>query len=127
MALARPACLAALLATAFPAQGRELVTFPAAQCAAFWLGRDDYARRSAFLDREPSDRTRAAAFRAAAVRLNGGDAAAVDAFIAGERGNMALTFERFVLGDRTAEDVHDILLDACEGFAPTAPETRGLP
>ncbi len=115
-----------LLATPAPSADPPAL-YPAAQCAAFWLGRDDYATRSAYLDNDPSDPARAAAFRAAAVRLNGGDAAPVEAFIAKERHNMDLLFEAFIYGgDKQSRDVHDILLETCARFGREAAETKGL-
>jgi hypothetical protein len=102
--------------------------YPAAQCAAFWLGRDDYARVSTLLDTDPTDPARAAAFRAVAVRLNGGDQGAIDAFLATERHAMARLVEAYVYGgDDTSRDLHDRLLETCETFAATQEETRDLP
>ncbi|MDR5654025.1 hypothetical protein [Ruixingdingia sedimenti] len=102
--------------------------FPAAQCAAFWMGRSDVAAGSRHLDAHPSDRDRARAFRDAAVRLGGGDAGKIDAFIAEERPRMALTVRAHVLGgDAASRDIHDRLLKRCEDFAATQPETRDLP
>ncbi|NUB43663.1 hypothetical protein GEU84_004640 [Fertoebacter nigrum] len=92
-----------------------------AQCAAFWLGRDDYAARSAYLDRTPGDLLLARDFRDAAVRLNNGAAAPVDAFIAAERHNMALLTEAMILGDRQSRDLHDRLAARCAGPAKPQP------
>lgn len=88
--------------------------WPQAQCAAFWLGRDDFAARSAFLDRDPADRDRAAALRAEAIRL-GGDAGAIDAFIAAERPGMRALTEATIWGDRTSRELHDRLAALCAG------------
>lgn len=112
---------------ALPALAADDPFYPAAQCAAFWLGRDDYARASAYLDADPTDVERAAAFRAVAVRLNGGDAAEIDAFLRRERRVMALTIEAFIYGnDAESRDIHDRLLQTCEDYAATQAETRGL-
>lgn len=101
--------------------------YPAAQCAAFWLGRDDYARESAFLDADPTDAARAAAFRAVAVRL-AGEAAPVDAFLRKERRAMALMVEAYIYGgDVISRDLYERLLETCAAYAATQGETRGLP
>ena len=39
---------------------RDLSIYPAAQCAALWLGYSDYAARSHYLSVDPTDATRAA-------------------------------------------------------------------
>ncbi len=78
------------------------------------LGRDDYARQSAYLPRTPGDLARAAAFRDQAVRLNGGKAARIDAFIAAERGVMAFMFEAYIFGgDAQSRDLHNRLAETC--------------
>lgn len=101
--------------------------YPAAQCAAFWLGRDDYARASTFLDADPMDAARAAAFRAVAVRL-AGEAGPVDAFLRKERRAMALMVEAYIYGgDTTSRDLYERLLETCAAYAATQGETRGLP
>lgn len=100
--------------------------YPAAQCAALWLGRDDYARASTFLDADPTDAARAAAFRAVAVRL-AGKAGPVDAFLRAERRSMALMIEAYVYGgDATSRDLHDRRLETCAAYAATQAETRDL-
>lgn len=117
--------LAALLA--LPAGAADHPHYPAAQCAAFWLGRDDYARASSLLDADPGDPARAAAFRAVAVRLNGGAAAEIDAFLRTERRAMARLLEAYIqYGDAPSRDLHDRLLATCEAYAATQAETRGL-
>jgi hypothetical protein len=79
--------LACALPSIAPAQ--DIADSLAAQCAAFWYGRDDFARVSAYLDRNDQDVVLAARFRDAAVAVMGGAAGPVDAFIARERGAMA--------------------------------------
>jgi hypothetical protein len=86
-----------------------------AQCAAFWYGRDDFARVSAYLDRNDQDVVLAGRFRDAAVALNGGVAGPVDAFIADERGAMAWLTEAAILGDPQSRDLHDRLVERCVG------------
>ena len=88
-----------------------------AQCAAFWLGRDDFARVSAYLDRNAYDLPLAQEFRDVAVQLNGGAAKLVDAFIAQERPAMAQLIEAAILGDRQSTDLHERLVLRC-GVAP---------
>jgi hypothetical protein len=112
---------------AMPALAAEDPYYPAAQCAAFWLGRDDYAQASTFLDADPTDAARAAAFRAVAVRL-AGEAGPIDAFLRTERRAMARLVEAYIYGgDDTSRDLHDRLLETCQGYAATQAETRDLP
>jgi hypothetical protein len=119
--------VAALFAATCPGLALADALYPAAQCAAFVLGRDDYAQVSAYLDRDPDDPAFARALRDVAVRLNGGAAGEVDAFIAAERKLMALMFEAFIYGgDSQSRDLHDRMVATCEDFAATQPETRDL-
>ncbi len=102
-----------IAALACPAHAADPL-YPDAQCAAFVLGRDDYARRSAYLPRTPGDIALAAAFRDKAVRLNGGKAAKIDAFIASERAVMAFMVEAYIFGgDDQSRDMHDRLAEIC--------------
>ena len=115
------------VASAGPVNATDDPYYPAAQCAAFWLGRDDYARTSTTLDADPTDPARAAAFRAVAVRL-AGEAGPVDAFLRKERGAMARLVEAYVYGgDATSRDLYERLLETCAAYAATQGETRGLP
>ena len=99
--------------------------YPAAQCAAFFYGRDDYARRSTYLTRTPGDLDLALGFRDVAVRLNGGAAGEVDTFIAQERKTMAFLFEAFIFGgDEQSRDIHDRLIETCVDYAAQTPETK---
>lgn len=100
--------------------------YPAAQCAAYWLGRDDVARRSALLDEDANDPVRAGAFRAVAVRLNVGDAVAIDAFIRRERTAMDRLVRAAILADPTSVALQDRLLRTCADYAATQTETRDL-
>jgi hypothetical protein len=120
------AAFAAVLASpTLPADDPAL--YPAAQCAAFWLGRDDYARASPFLDRDPADLRLAEAFREVARRQTIGPPAAIDAFIADQRPLMFDLFDAFIYGaDKQSSDLHDRLLATCAAFAATQTETRGL-
>lgn len=91
------------------------------------MGRDDYSRASTFLDADPTDAARAAAFRAVAVRL-AGEAGPVDAFLRKERRAMALMVEAYIYGsDATSRDLHDRLVETCAAYAATQAETRDLP
>ncbi len=101
--------------------------YPAVDCAALHLGRDDAARRLRYLDRDPADAALAAAFREAAIRLNGGAAGAVDAAIADARPAMRLLLESLVLDqDRQSRDLYERLLSTCDRFAMVAPEFDAL-
>ncbi|MGQ0564238.1 MAG: hypothetical protein ACT4OK_04105 [Gemmobacter sp.] len=120
----RSAALAVLLA--LPAFASADPLYLAAQCAAFWLGRDDVARRSRLLDADPTDPARAAAFRAVALRLNSGAAGPVDHHIARERPAMDRLVRAAIAGDPVSLDLHDRLLETCDAFAATQAETRGL-
>ena len=101
--------------------------FPAAQCAALWLGQDDYARHSNLLSQDPQDLALAAAFRAVAHRLTNRDAAAIDAFIAQQVPIMAFMVEAYIFGgDRQSRDIYESLMADCASFAATQPETRAL-
>ncbi len=115
------------LAAAANAQSPDAL-YPAAQCAAFWFGRDDYARSSAYLPVEPTDITRAQAYRSAAVHLNDDNAAEIDAFIRDLRPTMTFMFDAYVFGaDAQAQDMHDRLTRICAEAAPLYPETKNLP
>jgi hypothetical protein len=105
--------LACTLPIAAPSQ--DIDNLLPAQCAAFWYGRDDFARVSAYLDRNDQDVVLAGRFRDAAVALNGGQARPIDAFIARERGAMAWLVEAAILGDPQSRDLHDRLVARCAG------------
>lgn len=125
----RLAALSAAICLALPARAEDAPDplYPAAQCAAFVAGRDDYAARSAYLARDPGDPALAAGLRAVAVRQAGGDAGKVDAFIASETPVMAFMFEAMIFGgDRASRDMHDRLLVLCMEFALSQPETQSL-
>ncbi len=78
------------------------------------MGRDDYARVSAYLDRNPEDLILAQKSRDIAVELNGGQAAEVDDFIAEQRRVMAFMLEAYIFGgDTQSRDMHDRLLKTC--------------
>ncbi len=101
--------------------------YPAAQCAALWLGQDDYARHSKLLKQDPMDVALAEAFRAVAHRLTNRDAAAIDAFIAQQVPIMSFMVEAYIYGgDRQSRDIYETLMQDCASFAATQPETRAL-
>lgn len=109
----RAAVAFVVAALASPAEAADPL-YPDAQCAAFVLGRDDYAKRSAYLPQTPGDAALAAAYRNRAVRLNGGNARKVDAFIATERTVMAFMFEAYIFGgDDQSRNMHDHLTELC--------------
>lgn len=110
------------------AEGSRAAFYPAAQCAAFWQGRWDYAHESPYLDEDATDLDRAAAFRAVAIRLNEESAPEIDAFIAEQRPLMVMLFDAMIYyGDGTSRDLHDRLLETCERFGAGQPETADLP
>lgn len=112
---------------AWPAAALAEPPYPAAHCAAYWLGWDDFAKASRFLPRDATDLARAEAFRAVAIRLAGGKAAMVDDFLASERANMALMIEAAMYRDRISEKLQRRLLQTCADYAETQAETRDLP
>ncbi|MFP7570367.1 hypothetical protein [Marivita sp. S2033] len=100
--------------------------YPAAQCAAFWLGYEDYAQVSPYLDTDADAATAAAAFRKVALRLGGAESA-VDAYIAEQRPLMALLMEGYIYGNDTqSREVFEDLSAICQEFADRHPETRDL-
>lgn len=107
---------------------RDGAIYPAAQCAAFWLGRHDYAVQSGTFEADPTDIARGEAFRAAAVRLSGGASAEVDAYVAEQRPMMVMMFDAMIwAADETSGEIHDDLLATCAAFGATQPETTDLP
>ncbi|MCR8826400.1 hypothetical protein [Pseudosulfitobacter koreensis] len=101
--------------------------YPAAQCAALWLGYSDYAARSLYLEVDPTDAARAAAFRAVAIRLGTSSRAEIDIYIAEQRPLMELLVEAMIFGrDRQSADVFEALGETCQSFAKDHPETRKL-
>ncbi len=118
--------LAAVLAPAASAAD-DPALFPAAQCAALWLGQDDYAQVSPYLDRDPKDLELAEAFRAVALRQTTQGPAAIDAFLTEQRRQMSLLVEAFIFGgDRSSRTLYESLMQDCSDFAATQPETRDL-
>ncbi|QYZ71188.1 hypothetical protein [Neotabrizicola shimadae] len=115
------------LALALPASAGDLALYPAAQCAAFWLGREDYAQAGGWLDPDPLSVQRAAAFRAAALRLGPDRAAEIDARIADQRPRMARLHEAAIdWGDPQSIDLLEDLTQTCGAFAADSPELEGL-
>lgn len=115
------------LALALPAGAGDPAIYPAAQCAAFWLGREDYAQAGGWLDPDPLSAQRAAAFRAAALRLAPDRAAEIDTRIADQRPRMARLHEAAIdWADRQSIDLLEDLTQTCGTFAASAPELEGL-
>lgn len=125
LALCGGACAAASqVQGAVPAVAPQ-AAYPAAECAALWLGTDDYAARSPFLGADPGRARVARGFRAVAVQLNGGDARPVDRLIARQRRYWAQVNDAFIrLGDADARDLYTRQLRLCDAYAATRPETR---
>lgn len=119
--------LAAVLAWPVGSQD-ALLTYPAAQCAALALGRQDYATASPFLDADPADPVAARAFRDAAIRLNGGREGEVDAFIAAQRPLMFDLLDAYIVGnDRLSRDLYERLTKTCADLAASQADTRPPP
>jgi len=109
-----------------PAVAADDPLYPAAQCAALYLGVEDYARISAYLDPDPLNAEAAAAFRDVALRL-GGSEDEVDAFIAEQRPLMKLMMDGYIYrGDTQSQDLFERLSETCRDFAERHPETRDL-
>jgi hypothetical protein len=126
----RPAATGLVLAAALALPcfaADDPAEYPAAQCAALWLGQDDYARQSRLLPQDPNDVALGEAFRAVAHRLTTRDAATIDAFIAQQIPIMSFMVEAYIYGnDRQSRDIYERLMDDCAAFAATQPETRAL-
>lgn len=115
-------------ALAAPAQGeRNPSIYPAAQCAAFWLGYADYARASAYLDFDPTDLGRAQAFRAVALRLATATPGEIETYIDTQRPLMASLMEAVIYTrSRSAQTVFERLTTTCKTFGAAHVETRDL-
>ncbi len=97
--------------------------YPAAQCAALWLGFSEYAKRSPFLDYNPDDLKRSDVFRRIALSLSPDRQPLIDQTIATERAAMALLVEAMIYGgDAQSRDVFERLTQRCEDFAAQYPE-----
>jgi hypothetical protein len=122
-------CFGLLLAhctVASAAAANDPALYPAAQCSALWFGWDDLARASTLFDRTPGDLARAEAFRSVAHRLTTTSAASVDAFIADQRGLMMQMIDEGLYGAGESRDLMERLLQTCEDFGATQPETARL-
>ncbi len=118
---------AALLAGHGAQAEADKAIYPAAQCAAFWLGFNDYAKRSPFLDSNPDYLAQADAFRRIALRLNPARAAEIEQTIRDQRDDMALLTEAVIYAnDKQSRKVFETLAQTCESFANAHPETRDL-
>jgi len=118
---------AALLTSSGAQAYDDAAIYPAAQCAAFWLGFNDYAKRSPFLDSSPDDLNRSNAFRLVAVRLAPARVAEIDRTIQDQRSAMALLAEAVIYAnDKQSRKVFETLTQTCESFASKHPETRDL-
>ncbi len=107
--------LAALSANTATAQS----AFTAADCSAFWYGRDDYARRSKLLPRDPGDIAMAKKDEAAAER-DGGSAARSE--IASSRADMMLLFEASIeLNDPQSRDLMNRMTKDCTDLTNALP------
>ncbi len=100
--------------------------YPAAQCAALMLGMAEYSHDSAFFDSNPDPLTdRAAAFRAVAIRQNGGDAGPVDTAIADQRPQMTRLLDAYIVRfDDQSRDIFRRLLQTCQEVTIEYPESH---
>lgn len=104
-----------------------MAIYPAAQCAAFWLGFHDYAKRSPLLVPNAADPKRAEAFRAVARRLAPNRTAEVDQTIHNQRAEMALLTEAVIFsGDAQSRKLFETLTRVCADLGATHPETQAL-
>lgn len=107
--------LSLILATAASAQSPVTPV----DCAAFWYGRDDYARRSKLMPRNPSDQRMAKQAEAAAIRKNG--ETALDE-IGASRTDMALIFEASIeLQDQQSHELAERMTANCVDLSATLP------
>lgn len=90
--------------------------YPAAKCAAFWMGWTDAAKRSRYLDVNPADAVLAERFRQAAID-EGGEPAEIDAYLARDRRDMSLMIRAAILGDRQSNDIQNRLMKTCDTYA----------
>lgn len=119
-------CAALLTSGGVQAQS-ELEIYPAAQCAAFWLGFNDYAKSAPFLEKSLGDLKRSDAFRDVAVRLAPGRVTEIDRKIQDQRSPMALLAEAVIYAnDEQSRKVFETLAQTCESFGNEQPETRDL-
>ncbi|MEL7260317.1 MAG: hypothetical protein AAGK69_02995 [Pseudomonadota bacterium] len=124
----RAAMIVGAALVAAPAQAeRNPSIYPAAQCAAFWLGYADYARASAYLDFDPTDLGRANAFRAVALRLATATPAEIETYVDTQRPLMASLMEAVIYTrSRSAQTVFERLTTTCKTFGAAHVETRDL-
>ncbi len=102
---------------AFLIAAGELVTYPAAQCSALFLG------YGAYIGTDETDR--AHAFRQTAHRLNPGREGEIDAFIRDQIRPMILLAEQYIyVGNRANARLFLELMEACGDYSATQPETR---
>jgi hypothetical protein len=122
----RAACSLAGATLAAAAMAQQ--SYPdAAQCAAYWLGRADYAAVSAYLDEEGAARSLGDAFSAAALRLSN-DPAETLRFIEDQRPLMTLLVDSYIYdNDRQSREISERLVEGCGELAATLPETLNLP
>jgi hypothetical protein len=105
-----------LCATLPAARAADEPAYPAAKCAAFWLGWDDASRHLRRLPQQPENAALAARFRQAAI-VTGGPSETLDAYIARERRNMARMITAAIYGDRSSNDIERRLMRTCDDYA----------
>ena len=98
----------------------------AVQCAAYWLGRADYAAATTYLPGEDSAHTIGEAFRLVALRLSD-DPVKTEAYIEDQRGLMMLLLDAHIYSnDSQSRDLSERLIARCGELAMTYGETRDL-
>ena len=124
----RAAAAALMISAAAPASAeRNVSLYPAAQCAAFWLGFSDYARASAHLDLNPDDVARAHAFVQVALRLGTATQDEIEDHIRTQRRLMVSLLDGVIYrSDDVSQRVFERLTETCKNFGRAQPETREL-
>ena len=105
-----------LCATSPAARAADEPAYPAAKCAAFWLGWDDASRHLRRLPQQPENAALAAQFRQAAL-AQGESPASLDAYITRERRDMARMITAAIYGDRSSNDIERRLMRTCDDYA----------
>jgi len=97
-----------------------------ANCAAFWLARDEFARSSAYLAPDPTDVARGEAFRALGARLTR-NARLVDNHIGAKLPMMRFMFQHYIVdGDAETGNMNVRLAQSCEDLSTGQPEFDAL-
>ena len=116
-ALTGASLAATILCAILPAaRAADEPAYPAAKCAAFWLGWDDASRHLRRLPQQPENAALAAQFRQAAL-AQGEAPETLDAYITRERRDMARMITAAIYGDRSSNDIERRLMRTCDDYA----------